>query len=247
MWTHGGCVVYASEVFDPVATVRAIAEERATALHGVPTMFLNMLKVVDAVRAGVDPSLADIRLDFSTLRTGIAAGSPVPSPLMSLLTSPDSLNLRDLTIVFGQTESSPGCVSCTPSIKFRLTLGTHRTFMSRTDDPLQKRIDTVGRVLPHTQAKVTDPADPMRILPLGETGELQVSGYPVFEGYWANEAETAKVLLRDEEGKTWLRTGDLAALDDDGTWTCWPPYRSVNVLRLPDHQRPPQGPHHPRR
>ena len=96
------------------------------------------------------------------------------------------LNLTELTICYGMTETSP--VSC----------------MTTTDDPLEKRIDSVGRLLPHVSAKVVDPSDWTKILPVGERGELAVSGYLVMQGYWGDEKKSAEVLVPDEEGVIWM-------------------------------------------
>ncbi len=130
------------------------------------------------------------------LRTGIAAGSSVPTELMRKLHK--DMNLTELTICYGMTETSP--VSC----------------MTTTDDPLEKRVDSVGRLLPHVQAKVVDPLDRSRILDLNERGELAVSGYLVMKGYWCDEARTREALFPDENGVMWMHTGDEASMDDQG-------------------------------
>lgn len=121
---------------------------------------------------------------FEYLRTGIAAGSSIPAELMRKLHR--RLNLTQLTICYGMTETSP--VSA----------------MTTTDDPLEKRIDSVGRLLPHVEAKVVDPIDRSRILPVGSRGELAVSGYLVMKGYWGDVVRTAEVMLSDDSGKIWM-------------------------------------------
>lgn len=140
---------------------------------------------------------------FERLRTGIAAGSSIPSNLMDKLHK--ILNLTGLTICYGMTETSPV------------------SFMTTLDDPIDKRLDTVGRIMPHTEAKIVSVDDPSRILPLGQRGELVVSGYLVMKGYWGDVARTAEVrsvesVLEDgkQVEKAWMRTGDEAEMDDQG-------------------------------
>jgi acyl-CoA synthetase (AMP-forming)/AMP-acid ligase II len=186
--THGAGIVFPTEAFDPQATLRAVQEYKCTALYGVPTMFIAELELL---ADGVVP-----REGLGQLRTGIAAGSSIPAELMRKLHR--ELNLTELTICYGMTETSP--VSC----------------MTTTDDPLEKRIDSVGRLLPHTKAKVVDPSNWSRILPSGERGELAVSGYLVMKGYWGDEKKTAEVLVPDEDGVVWMHTGDEASMDEEG-------------------------------
>lgn len=174
--THGAAIVFPSECFNAAATLRAVQEYRATALHGVPTMFLAELELL---AAGTVPPT-----DLSQLRTGVAAGSSIPSELMRKLHR--TLNLTELTICYGMTETSP--VSA----------------MTTTDDPLRKRIETVGRLMPHVSAKVVHPADRTKVLDVGERGELVVSGYLTMKGYWGDEARTTEVLVPDEEGVMWM-------------------------------------------
>jgi acyl-CoA synthetase (AMP-forming)/AMP-acid ligase II len=133
---------------------------------------------------------------FEHLRTGIAAGSSVPSSLMEKLHQ--RLNLTGLTICYGMTETSP--VSC----------------MTTPDDPLEKRVDSVGRLLPHVEAKIVQVDDRAVIVPIGQRGELVVAGYNVMKGYWGDEARTAEVRVVDEAGKLWMHTGDEAEMDADG-------------------------------
>jgi acyl-CoA synthetase (AMP-forming)/AMP-acid ligase II len=174
--THGSCIVFPTEAFDPEASLRAVQEYGCTALYGVPTMFIAELELL--------ASGAVSHEGLSQLRTGIAAGSSIPAELMRKLHR--ELNLIELTICYGMTETSP--VSC----------------MTTTDDPIEKRIDSVGRLLPHTKAKVVDPTNWTRILPVGARGELAVSGYLVMKGYWDDEKKTADVLVPDEEGHVWM-------------------------------------------
>ncbi|GME22766.1 amp-binding enzyme [Neofusicoccum parvum] len=186
--THGSAIVFPTESFNPEAALRAVQEHRATALYGVPTMFLAELELL---ASGAVPATG-----LDQLRTGIAAGSSIPAELMRKLHR--VLNLTELTICYGMTETSP--VSA----------------MTTTDDPLVKRIETVGRLMPHVAAKVVDPADRTRVLGVGERGELVVSGYLTMKGYWGDEKRTAEVLVPDEEGVMWMHTGDEASMDEDG-------------------------------
>lgn len=185
--THGAGIIFPTEAFDPRATLLAVQENKATALYGVPTMFLAEL---DLISSG-----AVANEGFHHLRTGIAAGSSIPAELMRKLHR--VLGLTELTICYGMTETSP--VSC----------------MTTTDDPLQKRIDTVGRLLPHVSAKVVDPADHSNILPIGQRGELAVSGYSVMKGYWNDPVRTKEAFLQDGD-RTWMLTGDEASMDEEG-------------------------------
>jgi len=186
--THGASIVFPAEAFNPLAALKAVQEERATALYGVPTMFLAELELLDSGAVSYE--------GFQYLRTGIAAGMSVPAELMKKLHK--VLNLTELTVCYGMTETSP--VSC----------------MTRTDDPIDKRVNTVGRLLPHVEAKVVDPADPKKILAVGETGELAVHGYLVMKEYWGQPEKTAEAMIPDEEGKVWMHTGDEAVMDEEG-------------------------------
>jgi TBC1 domain family member 8/9 len=186
--THGSAIVFPSEAFDPKASLLAVQEEKATALYGVPTMFLAELELL---------SNGTVKYEgFEHLRTGIAAGSSIPAEIMRKLHK--TLNLTELTICYGMTETSP--VSC----------------MTTTDDPMDKRINSVGRLMPHVEAKIVDPSDSERILAIGQRGELAVSGYLVMKEYWGHPEKTAEVLKTDEEGNMWMHTGDEAAMDEDG-------------------------------
>ncbi|RQR43786.1 MULTISPECIES: AMP-binding protein [unclassified Burkholderia] len=176
--SKGAAMVFPGEAFDPVATLAAVADERCTALHGVPTMFIAELDHPDFAK-----------FDLSTLRTGIMAGSPCPIETMKRVVS--QMHLREITIAYGMTETSPV------------------SFQSSTDDPLEKRTTTVGRIQPHLEVKIVDPNG--EIVPVGATGELCTKGYSVMLGYWDDDAKTREVLV---DG--WMHTGDLATLDADG-------------------------------
>lgn len=186
--THGSSIVFPTETFDPYATLKAVQEEKCTALYGVPTMFIAELELLQNKTIPYT--------GFEYLRTGIAAGSSVPAELMRKLHK--MLNLNELTICYGMTETSP--VSA----------------MTTTDDPLEKRIDSVGKVLPHVGAKVVSPRDHTEVLPVGERGELAVNGYLVMKKYWNAPERTAEVMIPDENGKVWMHTGDEAEMDEEG-------------------------------
>ncbi|KAL9100751.1 MAG: hypothetical protein Q9187_009328 [Circinaria calcarea] len=186
--THGSAIVFPSEAFNPLATLKSVQEEKCTALYSVPTMFSAQLELLH------NGSVS--REGFEHLRTGIAAGSSIPAELMRKLHK--ELNLTQLTICYGMTETSP--VSA----------------MTTTDDPIEKRIDSVGKLLPHVEAKIVEIADRTKILPIGARGELAVSGYLVMKEYYGDPAKTAEVMIPDATGKVWMHTGDEAEMDADG-------------------------------
>ncbi|KAL4808766.1 hypothetical protein BDV18DRAFT_133154 [Aspergillus unguis] len=186
--THGSAIVFPTEAFNATATLRAVQEERCTALYGVPTMFLEELGLLESGEIPYE--------GFQYLRTGIAAGSSIPAELMKKLHK--TLNLTELTICYGMTETSP--VSA----------------MTTTDDPIEKRINTVGRLMPHVEAKIVNPSDHNDILPIATRGELAVSGYLLMKEYWEDPERTSLVMLRDKDGKVWMHTGDEASLSPDG-------------------------------
>ncbi|KAJ7275033.1 hypothetical protein C8J57DRAFT_1313435 [Mycena rebaudengoi] len=186
-WTHGSCVVYPSEIFDPKAIVDAVVQERCTALHGVPTHFLGVLAEVDRRRTSGET------LDMRRLRTGIAAGSPVPIELMKGLIA--KLNLVDLTNAYGMSEF-PVSFQTTPA------------------DPIIKRVETVGKVQPHVKARLIDPDG--NIVPVGTPGEICIAGYLLQKGYWRDKEQTQRVMRTDPDGTLWMHTGDEGILDDEG-------------------------------
>jgi fatty-acyl-CoA synthase len=130
------------------------------------------------------------KFDLSSLRTGIMAGSPCPIEVMKRAVA--SMHLSEIVIGYGMTETSPA------------------SFVSSTDDPLERRVSTVGRAMPHVEAKVVD-ADG-RIVPRGVAGELLTRGYLVMLGYWDDEEKTREAI--DPAG--WMHTGDLAMIDTAG-------------------------------
>ena len=175
----GAAMVFPGEGFDAQATLAAVERYRCTALHGVPTMFIAML---------AEPSRA--QRDLSSLRTGIMAGAPCPVETMRRVIG--ELHMREVTIAYGMTETSPV------------------SFQSGVDDALERRVSTVGRVHPHVEVKIIDAAG--RIVPIGQTGELCTRGYSVMRGYF-EEAERTREAI-DEAG--WMHSGDLATLDAQG-------------------------------
>jgi fatty-acyl-CoA synthase len=177
--TSGATMVFPGESFDAGETLRALAEHRCTALHGVPTMFGAMLEHADLDRR-----------DLSSLRTGIMAGAPCPVETMRKVIA--RMHMSHVTIAYGMTETAP------------------ISFQSSLDDPLERRVSTVGRIQPHLEVKIVDGAG--RIVPVGVAGELCTRGYAVMRGYWKDEARTREAI--DESG--WMHTGDLATLDSEG-------------------------------
>ena len=174
----GAAMVFPGEAFDPVATLAAVSEEKCTALHGVPTMFIAELDHPDFAK-----------FDLGMLRTGIMAGSPCPIETMKRVVA--QMHLREITIAYGMTETSPV------------------SFQSSTTDPLEKRTTTVGRIQPHLEVKIVDPLG--NVVPVGETGELCTKGYSVMLGYWGDDEKTREAIV---DG--WMHTGDLATLDAEG-------------------------------
>lgn len=174
--THGSSIVFPAESFNAVSTLMSVKEEECTALYGVPTMFLEELDLVESGKVSQE--------GFQYLRTGIAAGSSVPETLMRRIHA--TLNLTELTICYGMTETSP--VSA----------------MTTTDDPMDKRTNSVGCLMPHVEAKVVDPTNKTRILPIGDRGELAVSGYLLMKEYWGAPERTAEVMIADDNGKVWM-------------------------------------------
>ncbi|WP_419850249.1 AMP-binding protein [Candidatus Poriferisocius sp.] len=178
--THGAAMVVPSAGFDAAASLRACEQERCTSLYGVPTMFIAELG---------EPDLDDY--DLSSLRTGIMAGSPCPVEVMKQVV--DRMNMAEVTIAYGMTETSP--VSTQTSV----------------DDSLDKRVATVGRAHPHVEIRIADPETGDTVA-RGAAGEFMTRGYSVMLGYWDDDTRTADAI--DDQG--WMHTGDLAVMDDDG-------------------------------
>ena len=177
--SHGSAMVFPGEGFDPSEVLEAVQEERCTALHGVPTMFIAELD---------HPEFK--HFDLSTLRTGIMAGSPCPTEVMKRVV--DEMNMAEVTIAYGMTETSPV------------------SFQSAADDSLERRVSTVGRIQPHVEAKVVD--EQGRIVARGETGEILTRGYNVMLGYWGDEERTSEAI----DAARWMHTGDLGTIDEAG-------------------------------
>ncbi|ANU26510.1 AMP-binding protein [Planococcus versutus] len=177
--THSTTMVIA-EQFDPKRVLRMIEDERCTGLHGVPTMFIAELN---------DPAFSSF--DTSTLRTGIMAGSSCPIEVMKKVIT--DMGVSEITIAYGQTESSPVITQ------------------TRADDDIEKRVSTVGK--PHTgvEVKIIDSATGDKV-EVGMPGELCTRGYHVMKGYYKNEEATRAAI--DSEG--WLHTGDIAVEDEAG-------------------------------
>jgi fatty-acyl-CoA synthase len=178
--SHGACVIIPARTFDPAATLQAVADERATSLYGVPTMFIAELALADFAS-----------YDLSSLRTGIMAGSPCPVEVMKRVVS--EMNMADVAICYGMTETSPVSTQTRP------------------DDDLERRTATVGRVMPHVEVKVIDPVTGLTV-PCGAPGELCTRGYSVMLGYWREPEKTAEAI----DAARWMHTGDLAVMRPDG-------------------------------
>lgn len=177
--THGATAVFPSEGFEPLSVLQTVSEEKCTALHGVPTMFIAELDL---------PELD--KFDLSSLRTGIMAGSQCPIEVMRKVIS--KMHMRDITIMYGQTETAPV------------------NHMTAIDAPLEKRVSTVGKVGPHQEVKIVDGNG--LIVPIGEKGELCCRGYSVMRGYWGDAEKTAETI----DSANWLHSGDLAVMDEEG-------------------------------
>ncbi|HEY6838417.1 MAG TPA: AMP-binding protein [Geobacteraceae bacterium] len=177
--THGSTMVPV-EIFDPLKVLQTIEKERCTAVHGVPTMFIAELE---------HPEFE--KFDLSTLRSGIMAGSNCPIEVMKKVIT--QMHASEITIAYGQTESSPVITQ------------------TRTDDPIELRVATVGRALPDVEVKIVD-IESGATLPPGKQGELCTRGYLVMKGYYKMPEETAKAIDADK----WLHTGDLAVMDENG-------------------------------
>ncbi len=177
--THGTTMVPV-EIFDPLKVLQTIEKEKCTAVHGVPTMFIAELE---------HPEFSTF--DLTTLRTGIMAGSNCPIEVMKKVNS--QMHASEITIAYGQTESSPVITQ------------------TRTDDAIELRVATVGRSLPDVEVKIVD-IETGETLPPGKQGELCTRGYHVMRGYYKMPDETARAI----DSENWLHTGDLAIMDDHG-------------------------------
>ncbi len=177
-FTHASAMILVDH-FNPLKVLQALEDEKCTAVHGVPTMFISMLE---------NPEFS--KYDLSTLRTGIMAGSPCPIEFMKRAMT--DMNMSEIVITYGQTEASPAMT------------------MSKTDDPIEKRVETVGQVIPGVEVKVVDP-ETGEDVPPNTTGEIVGRGYNIMKGYYKMPEATAQT-IRDG----WLHTGDLGVMDEDG-------------------------------
>lgn len=179
--SHGATMVIPSDGFDAARTLEAVSQERCTALYGVPTMFIAELAFEDFTK-----------FDLSSLRTGVMAGAPCPVAVMKQCI--ERMHLREVTICYGMTETSPVSTQTLP------------------EDSLVHRTETVGRAHPHVDIRIAHP-ETGETLSRGETGEFCTRGYSVMSGYWEDPVKTSEAI--DEAG--WMHTGDLAVMGLDGT------------------------------
>ncbi|MBL3548259.1 AMP-binding protein [Chryseobacterium sp. KMC2] len=177
--THGACMVIPNDSFDPDMTLKTVSDEKCTSLYGVPTMFIAELAVKDFDT-----------YDFSSLRTGVMAGSVCPPEIMKKVEN--LMNIKEMSICYGMTETSP--------VSTQTLIGTS----------LEKQVSTVGTVQDHLEIKIID--ENGRILKRGEHGELCTRGYSVMLKYWNDSENTQKVL----DNARWMHTGDMAVMDKDG-------------------------------
>lgn len=178
--THGAAMVLPAQSFSAEQTLATVEKYKCTSLYGVPTMFIAELAL---------DNLAEF--DLSSLRTGIMAGSPCPDEVMRKVI--DTMNMEEVTICYGMTETSPV------------------SMQTRPDDDLNLRVSTVGRPSPHAEIKIVDPATG-ETQPINTSGELCTRGYLVMQGYWNQQDKTDEALGKDG----WMRTGDVAQMDENG-------------------------------
>ena len=178
--TSGAAMIFPSERFHALPAMEAIAGERCTLIYGVPTMFIAQLN---------HPEFRSY--DYSSLRGGIMAGAPCPVEIMKRVMK--EMHCAEITIVYGQTESSPVITG------------------SKVDDSVERRVSTVGCVFPNTDVKLAH-RNTGDTVPIGDEGEICTRGYLVMKGY-DNDPEATREVL-DEEG--WLHTGDIAVMREDG-------------------------------
>ncbi len=189
---HGVAMVIL-EKFDPLMVMTSVEKERCTALYGVPTMFIAILD---------HPLFA--KFDFSSLRTGIMAGSNCPVKVMEQVI--DKMNMTDITICYGLTEASPVIT------------------YTRIGDELRLRVETVGRALPHLEVKIIEPTTGVT-LPPGTQGEVCCRGYNIMKGYYNNEKATREAISDDG----WLRSGDLGIMDEAGNLSITGRYKDMII------------------
>jgi fatty-acyl-CoA synthase len=166
--------------FEPNLVLKTVEQEKCTALHGVPTMFIAELNLPEFDT-----------FDLRSLRTGIMAGSPCPIEVMKNVIN--KMNMEEITIAYGQTESSPVITQ------------------TRTYDPIEYRVNSVGQALPGVEVKIIDPLTSKEVQE-NQIGELCTRGYHVMKGYYHMPDATKQVI--DQDG--WLHTGDLAKMNESG-------------------------------
>jgi fatty-acyl-CoA synthase len=176
----GSTMVIPGQGFDPEQVLRTIEKEKCTAVHGVPTMFIAELNL---------PNIGDF--DLSSLRTGIMAGAPCPITTMNKVF--ETMNMKEIVIAFGQTESAPVVT------------------MTRIEDSIEKRVSTVGRVMPHQEIKIIDPVTGLTV-GRNVQGEICFRGYNIMSRYYNNEEATTNAI----DSTRWLHSGDLGTMDDEG-------------------------------
>jgi fatty-acyl-CoA synthase len=182
--TRGAAMIIPAEYFNAAATLETIQKERCTTIYGVPTMFIAMLAILEGAR---------LEANLSSLRSGIMAGSPCPIEVMKKVI--DDMGCREMTIAYGQTETSPVLTQ------------------SRVDDSIELRVETVGHALPGVELKIIC-SETGRTLPDNQQGEICARGHCTMLGYYKNPDATALAL--DSEG--WVHTGDLAIRRPDGSF-----------------------------
>ena len=181
-FSHGATTIIPGPSFTPTSALEAVHHGQATSLYGVPTMFIAELHELAEKSAG--------KYDLSNLRTGIMAGTSCPTKTMREVM--ETMGMTEVSICYGMTETSPV---------------NHQTMPN---DPVEKRVETVGRTSAHIEAKIVDREG--NILPRGEQGEILIRGYSVMRGYWDMPVKTEEAI--DDDG--WMHTGDLAMMDEDG-------------------------------
>ncbi len=176
---HGACMVIPNDSFDPEITLKVVSKEKCTSLYGVPTMFIAELATSNLES-----------YDFSSLRTGVMAGSVCPPEIMKKVQG--IMNIKEISICYGMTETSP--------VSTQTLIGTS----------LEKQVSTVGTVQDHLELKIVD--NEGKVVKRGISGELCTRGYSVMLKYW-NDPENTKKVLDDSR---WMHTGDLAIMDEEG-------------------------------
>ena len=176
---RGVTVIWLGEAFDPLTALETLRAERCTVFMGVPTIFVALLNCPEFDH-----------YDLSTLRAGMIGGAPCPETLMHRII--DEMHMRDVTIIYGMTETSP------------ISLQT------RPDDTMQRRVGTVGQAHPHVEIKVVSPSG--HTVPRGAQGEICTRGYSVMQGYWNDEKATKEAI----DPARWMHSGDLGVMDEHG-------------------------------